>query len=257
MDRNKFSGGCDWFHPPQHYADYAKANPPGTEPAAPKAKAKAEPKDKKKGARLASGAKKEGDEDCVVYEDGGSDGEAEDSVLSLVAAGLRDLQPALRALKVGYGASLDDRINVLAEFLGVPVECKTMTELPDDQCTLRENPRHPGYHAFTRVVMSRLAVPLLLDSGATTSALMEEAVMAIIAETMRAVTEDGMTAESPLYPIVRIYRYSNAKDSPLSGVMADKQAITVHAISLRVQFVPAPLARMLVRRSDICCPRLP
>ena len=148
------------------------------------------------------------------------------------------MRPALRALEGGVGASLDDRMNVLAECLGVPIESRCLSELPEDQFTLREYPRHAGYYAQTRVVTSKLAVPLLLDTGATTSALMEEAAMAVIGETMRAVTEDGLTHASELYPIVRVYKYACAGKAPLSGVIAKAKTVTVHAISLRVQFVP-------------------
>ena len=79
---------------------------------------------------------------------------------------------------------------------------------------------------------------MLLDSGATTSALMEEAVMAVIAETLRAYSEGELTLQSELYPVVRIYKYSDAGSAPLSGVMAKAKTIIVHAITLRVQFVP-------------------
>merc|ERR1712023_376548 len=129
-------------------------------------------------------------------------------------------------------------MNVLAECLGVPIESRCLSELPEDQFTLREYPRHPGYYAQTRVVLSKLAVPILIDSGATTSALMEEAAMAVFGETMRAVTEDGLTHDSELYPIVRVYKYTSASKAPLSGVIAKAKTVTVHAISLRVQFVP-------------------
>ena len=64
--------------------------------------------------------------------------------------------------------------------------------------------------------MSKLAAPLLLDWGATTSALMEEAAMAIIGETMRAVTENGLTHACELYPIARVYKYTCAAKAPLS-----------------------------------------
>ena len=62
--------------------------------------------------------------------------------------------------------------------------------------------------------------------------------MAIIAETMRAYADSELTHESELYPIVRIYKYSDARSSPLSGVMAKAKTMTVHAIVLRTQFAP-------------------
>ena len=62
--------------------------------------------------------------------------------------------------------------------------------------------------------------------------------MAVIAETLRAYSEGELTLQSELYPVVRIYKYSDAGSAPLSGVMAKAKTIIVHAITLRVQFVP-------------------
>ncbi len=133
---------------------------------------------------------------------------------------------------------MDDRIAILATSLGVPIESRKLSELPEDQFTMAAQPRHAGYHASTRVVLSRLSVPMFLDSGATTSALMEEAVMAVIADTLRAYSEGELALQSELYPVVRIYKYTDAGSAPLSGAMAKAKTITAHAITLRVQFVP-------------------
>ena len=193
-------------------------------------------RDRQKG--IASGARGEGDEDFAIFEGEDSDEAPEESINALHRVGLQDMRPALRALKGGAGGSLEDRIATLASCLGVPIESRKLSELPEEQFTRAAQPRHAGYQASTRVVLSRLSVPMLLDSGATTSALMEEAVMAVIAETLRAYSEGELTLQSELYPVVRIYKYSDAGSAPLSGVMAKAKTIIVHAITLRVQFVP-------------------
>ena len=92
----------------------------------------------------------------------------------------------------------------LSNVLGVEIESRRLDELPEDQFTIREHPRHAGYNAWTRLVYSRLAVPMLLDTGSTEGALMEEVVMAIIAETIRAYTAKELDQKSELYPVTRI-----------------------------------------------------
>jgi hypothetical protein len=226
LDRKKHPEGCDWKHPQSHYAEYV----PPAEGGGPAKKGKG-------GSRLASGATRAGEEDFVIREGDDSDDEDMDEINSMQAAGFRYMKPAIRSLKACDG-SFEDRIAAMAACLGVPIESRSLGELPEDQFTLRARPRHAGYHASTRLVLLKLAVPLLLDSGATTSALMEEAVMAVIAEVMRAFQEDGLKQDDELYPIVRIYKYSDAASSPLSGVMAKAKTVIVHAITLRIQFVP-------------------
>ena len=63
---------------------------------------------------------------------------------------------------------------------------------------------HAGYSASTRPVFSRLATPILLDTGSTSNALWEQVVMSIIAETIRAYSEGELDHKSELYPVVRI-----------------------------------------------------
>ena len=70
------------------------------------------------------------------------------------------MRPALRALKGGAGGNLEDRIAALASCLGVPIESRKLSALPDEQFTRAAQPRHAGYHASTRVVLSRLSVPM-------------------------------------------------------------------------------------------------
>ena len=103
---------------------------------------------------------------------------------------------------------------------------------------MMDQPRQAGYNATTRVAFSRLAVPMLLDSGSTTCAILEEVVMAIIAETIRAFRAGEITQKSDTYPVVRIYKYRDPDSMPLSGVMAKAKTRTYYAIVLRTQFVP-------------------
>ena len=93
------------------------------------------------------------------------------------------MQVALRKIKANaqdecFG--LEDRLDVLPSALGVEMESRSLSDLPLDQFDLSRKPRHAGYHAWTRLVFSKLAVPILLDSDATTNAMWEEVVMAII-----------------------------------------------------------------------------
>ena len=57
-----------------------------------------------------------------------------------------------------------------------------------------------GLSAQTRLVYGRLAVQTLLDTGATCCAQAEEVVLAILAETIRAVENGEMTTEDEHYP---------------------------------------------------------
>ena len=126
-----------------------------------------------------------------MFEESDSEGEpqAEEELSALTAEGLRDMQVALRKVRSnGRDSSfnLEDRLSVLSSVLGIEMESRSLDDLPVDQFDHSRKPRHAGYHAWTRLVFSKLAVPMLLDSGATTNAMWEEVVMAVIAETLRA-----------------------------------------------------------------------
>ena len=140
-----------------------------------------------------------------------SEPQSEEELSALTADGLRDMQVALRKIRSDgrHGpANLEDRLAVLSSVLGVEMESRSLDDLPIDQFDLSRKPRHAGYHAWTRLVFSKLAVPMLLDSGATTNALWEEVIMAIIAETLRAFSAGELTQDSERYPIVKIYKLS-------------------------------------------------
>ena len=149
------------------------------------------------------------------------------------------MQVALKKIKSNAADEsfrLEDRLNVLSTVLGVAIESRSLNDLPPDQFDQGRQPRHAGYNSWTRLVFSRLAVPILLDTGASTNAMWEEVVMAIIGETLRAFTEGELTRQSERYPIVKIYKYSEG--TSLSGVMSKSSAVARYAIVLRTQFVP-------------------
>ena len=165
--------------------------------------------------------------------DNESEPQSEEELSALTADGLRDMQVALRKIRSDGRRgppNLEDRLAVLSNVLGVEMESRSLDDLPVDQFDLSRKPRHAGYHAWTRLVFSKLAVPMLLDSGATTNALWEEVVMAIIAETLRAFSAGELTQDSERYPIVKIYKY--ADKISMSGVMATASAATQYAICL-------------------------
>ena len=99
--------------------------------------------------------------------------QAEEELSALAPDGLRDMQVALKKIKAnmqGQSFGLEDRLNVLSTVLGVSIESRSLNDLPADQFDLGRQPRHAGYNAWTRLVFSRLAVLILLDSGASTNA---------------------------------------------------------------------------------------
>ena len=276
MDKEKFPGGCDYKHTAADYAaakaksggggaGVQKSKGPGVGPkgkgagkghlicrvcknkledkaAHPNGRFCVDPPETtgpKAKPQLASNAA--GKDAVLMFEESDSEGEpqAEEELSALTAEGLMDMQVALKKVRSnGRDTSfhLEDRLSVLSSVLGIEMESRSLDDLPVDQFDHSRKPRHAGYHAWTRLVFSRLAVPMLLDSGATTNAMWEEVVMAIIAETLRAFTSGELNQKSERYPIVKIYKY--ADKTPLSGVMAKASAATQYAVVLRTQFVP-------------------
>ena len=76
--------------------------------------------------------------------------------------------------------------------------------------------RPPGYSAQTRLFFGGLAVPMLLDYGATVSAMPEELACVILQAALDKVQDGTLSRTNELYPISRIETYTNPGE--LSGV---------------------------------------
>ena len=90
--------------------------------------------------------------------------QAEEELSALSSGGLRDMHVALKKIKANAqdeSFGLEDRLNVLSNVLGVEMESRSLDDLPSDQFDMSRKPRHAGYHAWTRLVFSKLAVPVL------------------------------------------------------------------------------------------------
>jgi len=117
------------------------------------------------------------------------------------------------------------------------IKITSLADLDPGWFVVRENPRPAGYAAQTRMYFGGKAIPMLLDGGATSSALPEE-VACMLIEYVLEETESGRLGEdSRLYPIVRMETYVNP--SRVKGVGSDSAMETIHALVLRAEFVLA------------------
>ncbi len=160
------------------------------------------------------------------------------SLLDKASGRLRDAGAALRSVLKDREKPLGYKMQQVTEQLGLTFQERSLDDLPPDQFSQREYPRHAGYSASTRLVYGRLAVPMLLDSGASCCAQPEEVALMIIADAVQAIREGVMTMESEEYPIVTMYRYTAAAARPLTGVASNANLTTVYAIVMRTMFVP-------------------
>ena len=221
LDKKLHPNGCDFYHPKEHYDNYVPRDKgaAGAEggkggKAAGKAKAAAKSGAGRRSGQqgLASGARAPHEEDHALFESGSERPTEAISAFgaalndrAMQDAGFTDFAPAVGVLRRAHPKeSLEEKFAALSSVLGLDMQERSLDEFDDSQFTHLEKPRHPGYNTSTRVVFSRLAMPILLDSGSTTCALMEEAVMTIAAEAIRAFDAGELTKESDIYPIVRL-----------------------------------------------------
>ena len=97
----------------------------------------------------------------------------------------------------------------------------SLDRLPSDEFAVRKRPRPAGYAAQTRLFFGGLAVPALLDWGATCSAIPEEVVCVLLEYTLELVNSEKIKSDSELYPITRIEKYTSP--TSLGGVASAAQ----------------------------------
>ena len=147
-----------------------------------------------------------------------------DGFVVLVDLGVRDFD-ALCQLAVDSGA--------------ITAEDFHLNNYPKEEFEAKQYSKPAGYCAQTRLHFGGLVVPMLLDYGATVSALPEEVACVIIQYALSKVRAGTLRKEDPVYPIVRLERYTNVGD--LSGVAAHvSKPLTIrYGIVLRAEFVQA------------------
>ena len=111
-----------------------------------------------------------------------------------------------------------------------------ISDLGEDEFKVREHQRPAGYSATTRVHIGRLCVPVLNDSGATCSCIMEEQVVVLINHTQRMVGGGLINVKDYNYPIQQFYRYKNP--AKLKGAEKTGTMLVEYAVLLRLEFIP-------------------
>ena len=95
-------------------------------------------------------------------------------------------------------------------------------------------PRAAGYGAQTRLYVGRMAVPFLVDYGATCSAMSEELACLIISGSREDVAKGIYRPEDEVYPIATMERYENA--DRMLGVAKDAPMAIRYGLVLRCEF---------------------
>ena len=111
-----------------------------------------------------------------------------------------------------------------------------LEELDESNFAPRLYQRPPGYAAHTRVHAGRLCIPMLNDTGATCACLTEEQVVLIVNHTQKMLDDKLMTLDDYNYPIVQIFKYTNA--ASMTGAPVQGRMLVEYAVTLRIEFIP-------------------
>ena len=118
------------------------------------------------------------------------------------------------------------------------IEVRSMSGLPGDWYQTFRHARPPGYAAQTRLFFGGLAVPALLDYGATVSAISEELACVIIQNSLDKANAGEIDPDSDLYPLSRLEYYKEPWDLGCVAKDPTKPLRVEHGIVLRAEFVP-------------------
>jgi hypothetical protein len=120
-----------------------------------------------------------------------------------------------------------------------------LCELDDGEFVERNQRRPVGCSANARLRMGRLAVPMLLDSGATCAIPTEDQAVLLVKRCAKKFEDGARTQNDYNYPIAQLYRYKRARK--MRGAEEESETAVEFAICSRVEFGPEGATRGVVR----------